>query len=347
MLRKTWEAVGPALVMTLGLAFPAHAQTPQGDPIAEAIEDAASGALTMEAVNAAEFVEGEQAPEVKGKPDPLILKTQVLLDRAHASPGVIDGLKGENVEKAIRAFETMQGLEADGALDAEVWKRLTGNAGPVLVEHTITEEDLSGPFVEAIPADYSEMAEMERLAYTSPEEMFAERFHMDIDLLKALNPDADFSKPGTRIIVADPGEPASAKVARLVADKATGQLLGHDAEDRLVVGYPATIGSEETPSPSGTHEVTAIAPNPTYTYDPEVNFQQGDNTEKLTLPPGPNGPVGSMWIDLSEPTYGIHGTPEPSKIDKTRSHGCVRLTNWDAEELARLVEKGVPVEFRD
>jgi lipoprotein-anchoring transpeptidase ErfK/SrfK len=85
--------------------------------------------------------------------------------------------------------------------------------------------------------------------------------------------------------------------------------------------------------------------NPEYTYNPKVNFQQCDNGKVLPLPPGPNGPGGTVWIDLSEPTFGIHGTPEPSRIDKTGSHGCVRLTNWDAEELAKLLAEDVPVKF--
>jgi lipoprotein-anchoring transpeptidase ErfK/SrfK len=124
-----------------------------------------------------------------------------------------------------------------------------------------------------------------------------------------------------------------------------GQLRAYDTTNRLLVAYPATVGSEDNPSPAGIHTVTAVAPEPTYTYNPEVNFQQGDNTEVLELAAGPNNPVGSTWIDLSEPTYGIHGTPEPSRIDKATSHGCVRLTNWDAEELAGMVEQGVTVEF--
>ena len=134
-------------------------------------------------------------------------------------------------------------------------------------------------------------------------------------------------------------------VARIEADKGLRQVRAYDAGGTLIVAYPATIGSEDNPSPSGTHTVEGVAPMPDYTYNPKINFQQGENTEVLTIPPGPNGPVGSMWIDLSEPTYGIHGTPEPSLIDKTGSHGCVRLTNWDAEELAGMVEPGVVVEF--
>jgi lipoprotein-anchoring transpeptidase ErfK/SrfK len=170
---------------------------------------------------------------------------------------------------------------------------------------------------------------------------------MDEDLLIALNPGAQFAA-GEQVAVAAFGPNLKAvKVARLEADKAARQLRGYDMEDRLVVAYPATIGSESNPSPSGTHVVAAVAPMPNYTYDPDVNFQQGENTDKLIIPPGPNGPVGTMWIDLTEPTFGIHGTPEPSRIDKTASHGCVRLTNWDAEELAAMVEPGVPVVFLD
>jgi lipoprotein-anchoring transpeptidase ErfK/SrfK len=177
-------------------------------------------------------------------------------------------------------------------------------------------------------------------------EELAERFHMDEDLLEALNPDAQWIA-GETVAVAAYGPNKEGKVARIEADKSDRQLRGYDADGKLLVAYPATIGSTDNPSPTGTHLVDAVAPMPNYTYNPEVNFQQGSNTTKLIIPPGPNGPVGAMWIDLTEPTFGIHGTPEPSKFDKTNSHGCVRLTNWDAEELSKLVEKGVPVEFID
>ena len=137
----------------------------------------------------------------------------------------------------------------------------------------------------------------------------------------------------------------SGEVARIEADKSLRQLRAYDADGRLIVAYPATIGSAENPSPSGVHLVEGVAPMPDYTYNPKINFQQGDNTEVLRIPPGPNGPVGSMWIDLSEPTFGIHGTPEPSLIDKTGSHGCVRLTNWDVTELSKMVKPGIEVAF--
>ena len=167
---------------------------------------------------------------------------------------------------------------------------------------------------------------------------------MDEDFLKALNPDAAFAE-GETIFVADLGTDKRGKAVRLEVDKAEGQLRAYAEDDSLLAAYPATIGSEENPSPSGTHTVSTVVEDPTYTYNPKRNFQQGNNTKVLTLPPGPNGPVGTVWIDLSEPSFGIHGTPEPARIDKTGSHGCVRLTNWDARELGQLVTAGVSVHF--
>jgi lipoprotein-anchoring transpeptidase ErfK/SrfK len=271
------------------------------------------------------------------------VKLQVLLDRAGASPGVIDGFDGDNVRKAVRAFELMHGLPQDGAVDEDVVAALD-RAGPVVGGYVITAEDVAA-IGEPIPDDYAEMAQREFLGYASVVELLGERFHMDADLLRDLNPGAQFVAGETIAVTAYGPDVTDRKVARIEADKTARQVRAYDAEGELVVAYPATIGSEDNPSPSGTHLVDAIAPMPNYTYNPDVNFQQGENTEKLIIPPGPNGPVGAMWIDLTEPTFGIHGTPEPSKIDKTASHGCVRLTNWDATELAGLVEKGVPLEF--
>jgi lipoprotein-anchoring transpeptidase ErfK/SrfK len=158
-----------------------------------------------------------------------------------------------------------------------------------------------------------------------------------------LNPESSFTE-GDTIVVAAPGEPLAGEVARIEVRKGSSRLAAFDAAGEMIANYPVTIGSEDTPSPSGTVEVVAIAPDPTYIYDPE-NFQQGDNTEPLKLPAGPNGPVGSMWIDLSKPTYGLHGTAEPAQLFQQESHGCVRMTNWDAEELAGMVQQGTVVEF--
>ena len=230
--------------------------------------------------------------------------------------------------------------------DAEgIKKALAASGGDPFINYTLTAADVAGSFVASIPEDYGEKAKLERLNYTSVTEMLAERFHMDEGYLKALNPNANFSRVGTIIRVANVGQPATRQVARIVADKGRKQVFAYDADNKLVVSYPATIGSTDTPSPSGTHLVSRVVLDPDYTYNPDVNFKQGDNSKILTIPPGPNGPVGSVWIALDKPTYGVHGTPDPSKIGKTESHGCVRLTNWDAQELAKLVKPGVPVEF--
>jgi len=275
-------------------------------------------------------------------PSPAVVKLEILLDRVGASPGVIDGFDGENLRKAISAAEMMQGASGDGVLSPGLIRALD-QPGAVIGSYVITAEDAAA-IVPPIPKDYGEMAKLTSLGYTSIAEELAERFHMDQKFLELLNPGAQFV-PGETVYGAITGPDRTGEVARIEADKAARQVRAYDADGHLLAAYPATIGSTDRPSPSGTHTVLAVVHNPTYTYNPQLNFKQGNNDKVLTLPPGPNGPVGSIWIDLSEPTYGIHGTPEPSLIDKVSSHGCVRLTNWDATELAGMVRKGVTVDF--
>lgn len=273
-----------------------------------------------------------------------VAKLQVLLDRAGVSPGVIDGRFGSNVDKALAAYASVTGTVLRSTDTAGISAALAAG-GDAFVNYTITPEDAAGPYVASVPADYGEKARLERLSYTSVPEMLAERFHMDEAFLKALNAEANFNRPGTIIRVANVGPNVATEVTRIIADKGKKQVRAYGADGGLVAAYPATIGSTDTPSPSGPHAVARVAFDPEYTYNPKVNFQQGENTQVLTIPPGPNGPVGSIWIALDRPTYGIHGTPEPSKIGKAESHGCVRLTNWDAQELAKLVKPGVVVDF--
>ncbi|WP_343312907.1 L,D-transpeptidase [Brucella sp. BE17] len=272
---------------------------------------------------------------------------QILLDRAGASPGVIDGRSGSNVDKAAAAYGEMTGRVINPGDEAAVNAELEATGGAAFSEYTITNEDVGRQYVASIPDDYAHKAQLPAMAYTSVTEMLGEKFHIDVAYLKELNPGVNFNQPGSIIKVPNLGKPVRAKVARIIADKARKQVRGYDENGKLVVAYPSTIGSSDTPSPSGIVEVTRIAINPNYTYNPKLNFKQGNNDKVLTIPPGPNGPVGTVWIALSKPTYGIHGTPEPSRIGKTSSHGCVRLTNWDAEELAKLVKAGVTVEFSE
>jgi lipoprotein-anchoring transpeptidase ErfK/SrfK len=271
-------------------------------------------------------------------------KLQVLLDRAGANPGVIDGVSGENVSKAVQSYEEMRGLQPTGVITPKLWSELQSQ-NPVMKSYVIEQSDVD-KIVDAVPDDYVEKSKMKWLGYTSRIEAIAEKFHMDKDFLALLNPAQEFSV-GETVIVSDPGIQQKIVVTRIVADKINKRLVIYGDSGKPDIVYPATIGSEATPSPTGTHEVRAVAEFPTYSYNPDVNFKQGDNSEKLTIPPGPNGPVGSTWIDLTEPTYGIHGTPDPAQISKTSSHGCIRLTNWDAAELARLVTPGVKVTFEE
>ncbi|KQW29719.1 hypothetical protein ASE36_10365 [Rhizobium sp. Root274] len=276
-----------------------------------------------------------------------ITALQVFLDREGVSPGVIDGKMGQNVNKAIVAWEKMTGETLDPNNADDILERLRLSGGLAITSYTITAGDAAGPYVAAIPEDYAHKAQLPAMAYTSTAEMLAEKFHMDEGYLRELNPGVDFTIPGTMIKVIDPGPAKTGSVARIVADKALKQVFAYGADGNLVAAYPASIGSTDTPSPSGTVTIERIALNPGYTYNPKVNFQQGANDKILQIPPGPNGPVGTVWLALSKPTYGIHGTPEPSKIGRTQSHGCIRLTNWDATELAKMVKAGVTVEFVD
>jgi lipoprotein-anchoring transpeptidase ErfK/SrfK len=207
---------------------------------------------------------------------------------------------------------------------------------------------VAGPFQPDIPKDdYEAMAKLPALSYGSLAEALAERFHMDETLLRALNPGPDFATAGASIVVTAVGpDKLAGKVARIEIDKARGQVRVFDDKSVQLAVYPATVGSTERPAPTGEWAVNTVAPAPTYTYDPS-RLTFGKPKGKLTIQPGPNNPVGSTWIDLTKDTYGIHGTPDPSKIGKTESHGCVRLTNWDAAELAKLVKPGVTVEFTE
>lgn len=297
-----------------------------------------------QAVNTAVFDPAATTPEAKKA---YLTRAQVLLDRAHFSPGVIDGQEGSNLTNAISAFQEARRLTADGKLSPAVWDALVADAGPVVTDYVITPQDVAGPFTPGIPKDdYEAMAKLPALAYGGPLEALAEKFHMDEPLLQALNPGVDFGKAGSTIIVAALGpEGLDGKVTRIEIDNATGVLKAYADGDVLLAVYPATVGSTERPAPVGEWAVNTVAPRPTYTYDPS-RLTFGEPTGKLTLKPGPNNPVGSTWIDLTKDTYGIHGTPDPRLVNKRASHGCVRLTNWDAVELGAAVVKGAKVVFR-
>jgi lipoprotein-anchoring transpeptidase ErfK/SrfK len=300
--------------------------------------------LTPGSINKAAF------PSQKGKGiEPGIIKAQVLLDRLRFSPGVIDGTGGENLRKAFTAFEHSQQLTESGQLDRPTWEKLNAvSEEPIIVDYTISDADVRGPFVKRIPQKMEDMAKLKALDYTSPVELLSEKFHIDERLLKALNPGKNLYRAGETILVTNverPGEKGLA--AKVEVDKKVKMVRAFDKGGALLASFPASIGSNEKPAPSGSFKVRAVKENPTYHYSPNFKFKGVKAKKSFTIPPGPNNPVGSVWIDLSLPSYGIHGTPEPSKVSKTYSHGCIRLTNWDAKDLAKLIAKGAPVEFID
>jgi lipoprotein-anchoring transpeptidase ErfK/SrfK len=336
LARKSCAAyVLVALVIPLVLIAPAAARTSQ----------ARSPGLSPAAVNDAEF---STAKAGRGR-SPALIRAQVLLDRASFSPGEIDGKDGSNFRKALAAFQNFKGLKSTGRLDAETFDRLIQTTdAAAIVEYQITDKDVKGPFVERVPRRMEEMARLSHLGYTSPRELLAEKFHISPSLLKELNPSQPLDRAGESLMVPNVlNARGDGEVTKIEVDKAEKAVRGFDRNGALLAFYPATIGSEEKPAPSGSYRIRNISQNPTYHYNPKFRFKGIRTNKPFTIKAGPNNPVGMVWIDLSKPSYGIHGTPEPSKIGKTESHGCIRLTNWDALDLARRVKRGVQVAFLD
>jgi len=299
--------------------------------------------LTADSVNGAEL---SGKPPSSDKLSPVVVKAQILLDRAHFSPGEIDGKLGDNTKKALRAYAEANGLASTTELTQEIWQKLAADSDPVLTQYTIADKDARGPFLAKLPAKLEAQKDIPALNYTNAREALAERFHISEDLLSALNPGQKFDVAGGSIVVpAIATQVPKATVARVEVDKTRQTVKAFDKSNNLVAFYPATVGSEDKPSPSGTFKITSVTDNPTYRYNPDYHFKGVRAMTAFTIKPGPNNPVGTRWIGLNAEGYGIHGTPNPANVSKADSHGCVRLTNWDVERLALMVKKGVPVAF--
>lgn len=333
------------LVASLVTAFAitsAYAQQNQPSPVPPALPGAGTSSvpakLPLDAANDAKLVDSV-GPKSSG---PAVLRAQVLLDRARFSPGEIDAVYGENVRKAITGFQKHNGLEPSGVVDAATWAALNKDSAPVLTRYKLTDKDVSGPF-QPVPEDMMEKAKLSALSYTSALEAVAEKFHASPKLLQKLNPDKDFSQAGQEILVPNVESPAPLpKAAKVVVDKSDLTVTLLDNAGKTIAQFPASTGSEHDPLPIGNWKIQGIAKNPVFHYNPKLFWDADPAHAKAKIPPGPNNPVGVAWIDLSKPHYGIHGTPEPSKIGKTQSHGCIRLTNWDVSRVAQAVAAGTP-----
>lgn len=305
-----------------------------------------------------------QAAQRKMAPDPKVMQAQVILDRLGFSPGVIDGRAGGTLGLAVAGFQKANDLPPTGRMDVRT-AALIGQYGatPPTAQVTLSSADLAGPFVGPIPHGEDRQAQLPSLGYANPLEMLAERYHTTPATLIALNSPETQLKPGTTITVpnvatAGRDYPASLpqdyrqtlaglnvdshqpQADRLVVDKSAGTLSLYDAGGKLVAQFPVTTGSRHDPLPIGHWKVQGASYNPEFHYNPRLFWDAKKGDRKATLPPGPNGPVGIVWLDLSKPHYGIHGTPEPQNIGRTESHGCIRLTNWDAGRLSLMVKPG-------
>lgn len=302
----------------------------------DAAEPVLSAADTLSAAQRAQPVTARAS-------GPNVLRAQVLLDRAHFSPGEMDAAYGGNMRQAIRGFQKLRQLPVTGNVDAATWKELERDDAPVLAVYTLTAQDLAGPYAQ-VPADMAGKAKLAALGYANLLEALGERFHCSPELIRRLNPGRPLKRAGEPLLVPNVAiiKPLP-KAASVLVDAKEGTLTLLDAGGTPFAQFPASTGSKHDPLPEGRWQVRGVATNPEYRYNPKLFWDAKAGDSKARIAAGPNNPVGLAWIDLSIEHYGIHGTPEPGKIGKTQSHGCVRLTNWDVMQVVRSVARGATV----
>lgn len=335
-----------ALVLTVSCSFAAapklrshtaHRSVPKKPP--------APPAPTFDA----DLVNNPQTMDPVGPKDAgsAVLRVQILLDRAHFSVGEIDGTYGGNMWNTVKAYQASHNLPPDGVVTPDTWNALDADTQPALVTYTIADNDLAGPFYK-IPSDMLEQAKLPALGYTSVAEELGERFHVNPKLLQQLNTGKELDKAGEQILVPNVGRaPLTGQAAEVVVKKACSCVEVFDAQNQLLAHYPATMGSEHDPLPLGEWKLMKPLLNPVFHYNSDLFWDANEKNAKANIKPGPNNPVGVAWVGLSKEHYGIHGTPEPANIGKTQSHGCIRLTNWDAWELASMVQPGMTASLRE
>ena len=285
-------------------------------------------------------------PVGPGAAGPRVVRAQILLDRARFSPGQIDGVYGGDFEVAVKGYQENHGLKPTGTIDAEMWRLLNRDAGPLLLTYAITQADEKGPFLK-LPAEVQEKAKLKWLGFETPEEGLGERFHISPKLLAELNPAKTLHTAGEAITVPNVRRAAVGLAVRVVVSKSKRTVIAYGAGGKELAQYPDTIGDSHDPLPIGHWTVVGIVHYPWFDWDPKMLWGVDKKLAKAELPPGPNNPVGVAWIGLSKQDYGIHGTPDPGDIGHGVSDGCIRLTNWDVNELSHMVRRGTPVDLEE
>jgi len=281
-----------------------------------------------------------------GSTGPGVVRAQILLARARFSPGQIDGVYGDDFGVAVKGYQESHGLKATGTVDAEMWGLLNKDAGPVLLTYAITPVDEKGPFLP-LPAEVQDKAKLKWLGFETPEEGLGEKFHISPKLLAELNPGKKLDTAGERIAVPNVRRTVAGLAVHVVVSKSKRTVIAYGAGGKELARYPTTIGDSHDPLPIGHWTIVGIVHYPWFDWDPKMLWNVDKTLPKAELAPGPNNPVGVAWIGLSKPDYGIHGTPNPGNIGHGVSDGCIRLTNWDVEELSRMVRRGTPVDLEE
>ena len=275
-----------------------------------------------------------------------MFEAQLALGRLGISSGSLDGRIGPQTRSALRAFQQKEHLAVTGELDAATQERLLLAAPPYAV-YTVTTDDLAR--LQPLSRTWLGKSQQTALDYETILELVAEKGHSHPNLIRQLNPSIDWTNvaAGTTVQLPDVAyADASPKAAFATISLAGKVLEAFDANTNLLAHFPCSIAQHVEKRPVGELHVAKIAPNPNYTFDPDIFPESAEARQlkrKLVLPPGPNNPVGVAWISLDKPGYGIHGTPSPEQVGRTESHGCFRLANWNAEYLVKVVWIGMPV----